>query len=80
MRRTMIERTMLLVLAGLLCCGLSASAVRVVPASIDEPQAPGSTETYILTIFNDTEARETLRLYVGDWQRLENGEHDWEVR
>jgi len=79
MRRTMIERTMLLVLAGLLCCGLSASAVRVVPASIDEPQAPGSTETYILTIFNDTEARETLRLYVGDWQRLENGEHDWEV-
>jgi len=61
--------------------GLSSSvlAVRVLPASHDLEQQPGTTETYGLTVLNDTDAAEELTLYVGDWQRFENGENDYGI-
>ena len=56
---------------------VGAFGVRVLPASHDLEQQPGTVETYTLTVLNDTEATEELTLYVGDWQRFEDGEYDW---
>ncbi len=59
--------------------GIGCEAVRVLPAALRVEQEPGSRETYTLTLINDTDATEDLRLYVGDWRRFEDGEHDWGV-
>lgn len=66
-------------LALLLGMSMTAGAVRVLPASLSLDQRLGTDETYTLTVLNDTDATEELALYVGDWQRLEDGEHDWGV-
>jgi hypothetical protein len=65
---------MLCILMGI---SITALGVRVLPASQDLEQQPGTIETYTLTVLNDTEAAEELTLYVGDWQRFEDGEYDW---
>ncbi len=53
--------------------------MRVLPASHDLEQEPGTIETYTLTVRNDTETAEELTITVGDWQRFEDGEYDWGV-
>jgi len=63
----------------LIATTLPAHAVRVLPAALHVEQAPGTEETYTLTLINDTDEREELQLYIGDWLRLADGEHDWGV-
>lgn len=73
-------RRMGIVLLGItMGISMAALGVRVLPASHHLDQAPGTTETYTLTVLNDTDVAEDLTLYVGDWQRFEDGEHDWGV-
>ena len=79
MRSRLSRRIVGWTFASVLGLAVGVHAVRVIPAALDVVQAAGATDTYVLTIYNDTDAREELRLYVGDWQRLENGEHDWDV-
>jgi hypothetical protein len=66
---------------GALCMmlgfSIGALAVRVLPASHDLEQQPGTVESYTLTVLNDTNSPEELTLYVGDWQRFEDGEYDY---
>lgn len=59
---------------------ISTLGVRVLPASYHLEQRPGTTEQHILTVINDTASPEELSLYVGDWQRFEDGEHDWGLK
>jgi hypothetical protein len=73
-QRQRIGFMMLCILMGI---STGALGVRVLPASHDLEQQPGTIETYTLTVLNDTEAAEELTLYVGDWQRFEDGEYDW---
>ncbi len=75
--RRVSVRSMVVGLSLLLCTSIAAQAVRVLPASLSLDQRLGTQETYLLTVLNDTDAPEELVLYVGDWQRLEDGEHDW---
>jgi len=58
---------------------LGCGAVRVLPAALRLEQGPGTQETYILTLINDTDSAEDLQLYIGDWQRFEDGSHDWGI-
>jgi len=67
------------VICVLLVLPITGYAVRVLPSSLNLEQEPGTTETHLLTIVNDTEDAEELQLYVGDWQRRENGEHDYDI-
>jgi len=67
-------------IAGLmLALVLPVLGARVLPAFLDVEQEPGTRETYILTVLNDTDEPEELQLSVGDWQRFEDGEHDYDV-
>jgi hypothetical protein len=54
-------------------------AARVIPNRLDLAQAPGTTETYTLLLEGDQEASEEVRLYLGDWKRAADGEHDWGI-
>lgn len=69
----------IVILAALLCSSIGTLAVRVLPAVYHLEQRPGTIETHRLTILNDTDSAEELSIYVGDWQRFEDGEHDWAV-
>jgi hypothetical protein len=57
----------------------TASAVQVIPASLRVTQSPGGTETYTLTVINNTTKLEEIRLYLGDWLRYPDGDHDWDI-
>ena len=57
----------------------TASAFRVIPAALRMEQAPATVETYTLTVKNDTDNTEEVRLYLGDWLRYPDGEHDWDI-
>ncbi len=60
-----------------LFASVAASAFRVGPSSFHLEQAPGTEEAYALVITDDTDRTEEVRLYLGDWMRAPNGEHDW---
>jgi len=79
MRRKRVRTTAGLALAWVVAVALGCGAVRVLPAALHLEQGEGTQETYTLTLINDTDATEDLRVYVGDWQRLEDGSHDWGV-
>jgi len=66
-----------LVLVGLV--SVAASAVRWSPGELDVAQAPGTEETYRLTLQNDSAEVAELRLYVADWIRDEDGVNDFGV-
>ena len=68
-----------LVLSIVLMSVFTASAFRVIPASLRMEQAPATVETYTLTVKNDTDNTEEVRLYLGDWLRYPDGEHDWDI-
>ena len=74
-----VTRWVVLGMTFLLSTSSAVWGVRVLPASLVLDQRSGTEETYSLTVLNDTDASEELMLYVGDWQRLEDGEHDWGV-
>jgi hypothetical protein len=59
--------------------GAASWAARVIPNRLDLAQAPGTTETYTLLLEGDQEASEEVRLYLGDWKRAADGEHDWGI-
>jgi hypothetical protein len=59
--------------------GFGVSAARVIPNRLDLAQDPGTVETYTLRLESDQEATEDLRLYLREWQRSEDGEHDWSI-
>ena len=69
----------MVVVAILLGSSLLAGAVQIQPALVDVEQASGSTATYLLSLFNDSEESQDVLLYLADWQRLESGEHDWDI-
>ncbi len=69
-----------LLLSVVLCFASEVGAFRVLPAAHHLEQELGTTETYMLTVLNDTDEVEDLTLAVGDWQRFEDGEHDWGMR
>ncbi len=54
-------------------------AFRVGPSSFHLEQAPGAEETYTLVVTDDTDHPEEIRLYLGDWIRSPDGEHDWDI-
>ncbi len=54
-------------------------AFRVGPSSFHLEQAPGTEETYTLVVTDDTDHPEEIRLYLGDWIRAPDGEHDWDI-
>jgi len=58
---------------------MGALGARVIPNRFDLAQEAGTTETYSLILEGDQAATETLRLYLGDWERREDGEHDWGI-
>ncbi|MEW5826695.1 MAG: hypothetical protein AB1778_07670 [Candidatus Bipolaricaulota bacterium] len=55
------------------------AAVRVIPNRFDLAQKEGTEATYTLRLESDRDETEDVRLYVGDWLRTEDGEHDWGV-
>ena len=79
MRMRRIRTTAGLTLGLVAAVALGCGAVRVLPAVLHLEQGAGTQEVYTLTLINDTDATEDLRVYVGDWQRLEDGSHDWGV-
>jgi hypothetical protein len=72
-------RQLLLVFVLMASVSLGAFGVRWSPAELDISQSPGSEETYPLLLTNDSDERVTLTIYVGDWQRDENGVNDFGV-
>jgi hypothetical protein len=66
----------LCVLVMLSCAGYG---VGVGPTIIQAEQRPGSQATFELTITNNTETTEELRLSVGDFVRRPDGEFDWNI-
>ena len=77
MKGRAVTRWVVLGITFLFSTSCAVWGVRVLPASLVLDQRLGTEETYTLTVLNDTDAPEELMLYVGDWQRLEDGEHDW---
>lgn len=67
----------LLVPLFLIC--VAGLAFRVGPSSFHLEQAPGTDETYTLVVTDDTDHAEEIRLYLGDWIRSPDGEHDWDI-
>jgi hypothetical protein len=57
----------------------TAYSVLVTPAPLDLKQAPGTTRSYTLTVENNTTETEEIKLYLGDWLRYPDGEHDWDI-
>jgi len=56
-----------------------AHAVRWSPSEFDIAQAPGTQETYRLTLQNDSTEPVQLRIYVADWLRSAEGVNDFSV-
>jgi len=77
--KTQMTRVCALVLAFATAFGAASWAARVIPNRLDLAQAPGTTETYTLLLESDQEASEEIRLYLGDWKRTADGEHDWGI-
>lgn len=78
----MTERIVRALLLASLCAailGMPVWAARVIPNRFDLAQEPGTTETYTLVLEGDQAEPEELRLYLGDWERLPSGEHDWGI-
>lgn len=57
----------------------AAHAIQIQPALLDVHQAPSTEKTYSLTLHNDSSTREDVVFYLADWQRLEDGRHDWDI-
>ncbi len=74
-----VNRAVLAVLVLTFFSSYATLGVRVLPASHDLEQQPGTVETYVLTVLNDTDEAEELTLNVGDWQRFENGDMDYGI-
>ncbi len=72
-------RALLLILAVVAGINMCVYGVRWSPAELDIAQDPGREETYPLLLTNDSDKRVTLTIYVGDWQRDENGINDFGV-
>jgi len=72
-------RALFLILAVVTSVNLCVLGVRWSPAELDLAQDPGTEETYQLLLTNDSDERVTLTIYVGDWQRDENGINDFGV-
>jgi hypothetical protein len=70
---------LVLTLAFATAFGAASWAARVIPNRLDLAQAPGTTETYTLLLESDQAASEEVRLYLGDWKRTADGEHDWGI-
>lgn len=68
-----------MVLAAVAAAGCSAWAARVIPNRFDLAQSPGTTETYTMILEGDQSSTEELHLYLGDWERTPDGEHDWGI-
>ncbi len=68
-----------IILAAVAVAGWSAWAARVIPNRFDLAQSPGTTETYTMILEGDQSSTEELRLYLGDWERTSDGEHDWGI-
>ncbi len=68
-----------MLLAGLVADAGAAWAARVVPNRFDLAQEPGTAVSYTLILEGDRSEPEELRLYLGDWERLPSGEHDWGI-
>jgi len=79
MTRRRMRTAVALAFGLLISVALGCGAVRVLPAALRLEQGAGTQETYILTLINDTDSTEDLRLYLGDWQRFEDGSHDWGI-
>lgn len=76
---TRAEAAVATFLGVLLAISLSGLAFRVGPSSFHLEQAPGTEETYTLAVTDDTDHAEEIQLYLGDWLRAPNGEHDWDI-
>ena len=77
--KTQVARLCAFALALVATFGAASWAARVIPNRLDLAQAPGTTETYTLLLEGDQEAPEEVRLYLGDWKRAADGEHDWGI-
>jgi len=77
--KTQMARICALALAFAMAFAPAPWAARVIPNRLDLAQAPGTTETYTLLLEGDQEASEEVRLYLGDWKRAADGEHDWGI-
>jgi len=70
---------MALVLGASVLVSLPALGFRVGPSSFHLEQSPGTEQTYVLTVTDDTDHAEEIQLYLGDWLRAPDGEHDWDI-
>jgi hypothetical protein len=72
-------RFLAVLLGVIVTLSFSGHAFRVGPSSFHLEQSPGTEETYAFVVTDDTDHAEEVRLYLGDWLRAPNGEHDWDV-
>jgi len=72
-------RFLAVLLGVIVALSFSGYAFRVGPSSFHLEQSPGTEETYTVVVTDDTDHAEEVRLYLGDWLRAPNGEHDWDV-
>lgn len=76
-RQRIVQGGLAILVAGSLTW--SVAAVRVIPNRFDLAQVPGSEETYTLRLESDRAEAEEVKLYLGEWLRSRDGEHDWGV-
>jgi hypothetical protein len=69
--------SIILVLSTLV--SLTAYGVGVSPTVLNVVQVAGAEETYVITILNNTDGVENLKISLGDWLRLPEGEYDWTI-
>lgn len=78
-RRTILTSGLLCSFALLLLTSLVGHGVGVGPTIIQAEQRPGFVATFTLSINNNTETTEELRLSLGDFVRRQSGEFDWNI-
>ena len=58
---------------------LAAYGVGVSPTVLNVVQVAGAEKTYVITILNNTDDVENLKISLGDWVRLPEGGYDWTI-
>lgn len=68
-----------LILAYSVFLSFTVQGVGVSPTVLNVRQVAGAEETYIITILNNTDDVENLKISLGDWLRLPEGGYDWTI-
>ena len=68
-----------LILAYSVFLSFTVQGVGVSPTVLNVRQVAGAEETYVITILNNTDSVENLKISLGDWLRLPEGGYDWTI-